>query len=258
MAAWLQQRSLAPPLSLAWRETFMIQESSSHLNAERIEGLPKQWSMMLQFQSLSQTQLGNTRHLTPASKCLQSSLEILRRFSGNLACVLLRRLDDGNLNWIEPVMLATAPPGVGIGLSTRQHWSNSCVGYGARVSNRAETVWARRTGRGVSIKGRPHTNTRKEYSKKVSETFINISRKLILRTNHYFESLPTTPAQSPTLPRDHKSSNRFGLEKHGHPLEKRRWNVLKSDLEREKWHRFRWSDGLQMGCTLSEMILRIL
>lgn len=96
------------------------------------------------------------------------------------------------------------------------------------------------------------------YSKKVSETFINISQKLILRTNHYFESLPTTPAQSPTLPRDHKSSNRFGLEKHGHPLEKRRWNVLKSDLEREKWHRFRWSDGLQMGCTLSEMILRIL
>ena len=118
----------------------MIQESSSHLNAERIEGLPIQWSMMLQFQSLSQTQLGNTKHLTPASKCLQSSLEILRRFSGNLACGLLRRLDDGNLNWIEPVMLATPPPGVGIGLSTRQHWSNSCGSYGPRVSNRAETV----------------------------------------------------------------------------------------------------------------------
>ena len=69
----------------------------------------------------------------------------------------------------------------------------------------------------------------------------------------WFESFPTTPAQSPTLPSDHKSLIRFGLEKHGHPLEKRRWNVLKSDLERENGAD---SDG-QIGCTLTDMILRI-
>ena len=106
----------------------MIQESSSHLNAERIEGLPKQWSMMLQFQSLSQTQLGNTRHLTPASKCLQSSLEILRRFSGNLACVLLGA-------WMTVISIGLSQSCLQL---LRQGWGSACP-----LDNTGRTaVWA--------------------------------------------------------------------------------------------------------------------